>query len=91
MMNPDHLNAIFESGGALMQLVNVRQLYRDKTVRGVHWVPLLFWTAWGCWNVLYYPAIGQWWSFIGGLGCVVVNAVNLFLMALYWPRASRTG
>jgi hypothetical protein len=87
-MNPDHFNAAFEGGGAIIQLINVRQLLRDKTVRGVHWVPLGFWTTWGAWNVFYYPAIGQWWSFAGGLGVFAVNAVNLFFMWLYWPKRS---
>lgn len=85
-MIPDHVNAFFEGGGALLQTLNVRQLLHDKTVRGVHWGPLSFWTAWGCWNVVYYPSLGQWWSFAGGVSVVAVNAVNLFLMWRYWPR-----
>jgi hypothetical protein len=32
-MTPDHFNATFEGGGAAIQLINVRQLLRDKTVR----------------------------------------------------------
>ncbi len=88
-MNPDHVNAFFEGGGALIQLLNVRQILRDRTVRGVHWLPLSFWTAWGVWNLAYYPALGQWWSFAGGLGVVCCNAANLALMAWFWPRAPR--
>ena len=88
-MTPDHFNACFEGGGAVIQFLNVRQLLRDKTVRGVHWLPLAFWTAWGFWNVFYYPAIGQWWSFAGGFAVVTCNAVNLGLMWLYWPRKER--
>jgi hypothetical protein len=90
MMTPDHCNAVFEGGGAIIQLINVRQILRDKTVRGVHWAPLAFWTAWGVWNVFYYPAIHQWWSFACGLGVVAGNAVNLSLMWLYWPRSRRS-
>ncbi len=89
-MGVDHVNAFFEGGGAVVQLLNVRQLLRDKTVRGVHWVPLAFWTAWGLWNVAYYPILGQWWSFAGGLCVVACNAVNLGLMARYWPRGGAT-
>jgi hypothetical protein len=55
-------------------------------VRGVHWLPLAFWTAWGVWNVFYYPSLGQWWSFACGLGVVAGNAANLALMVRYWPR-----
>lgn len=85
-MSVDYVNAFFEGGGACIQLLNVRQLLRDKTVRGVHWLPLLFWTAWGYWNVVYYPSLSQWASFVGGLGVVACNTVNLFLMWRYWPR-----
>lgn len=88
-MVADYVNAFFEGGGAVVQLLNVRQLLRDKTVRGVHWIPLLFWTAWGFWNTVYYPMLGQWWSFAGGLCVVACNVAYLALMWRYWPRAAR--
>jgi hypothetical protein len=89
MHRADAINAVFEGGGALFQLMNVRQILRDRTVRGVHWLPLAFWTMWGFWNVIYYPSLNQWLSFCGGLGVVVVNTVNLFLMWWFWPRTER--
>lgn len=85
-MRVDYVNAIFEGGGACIQLLNVRQLLRDRTVRGVHWLPLSFWTAWGYWNIFYYPSLDQWLSFTGGLGVVACNTVNLYLMWRFWPR-----
>lgn len=85
-MKVDYVNAVFEGGGAVIQLLNVRQLLRDRTVRGVHWLPLSFWTMWGFWNIAYYPSLHQWWSFAGGLGVVACNTVNLLLMWRFWPR-----
>jgi hypothetical protein len=84
-MKVDHINAFFEGGGALLQLLNIRQLLRDRTVRGVHWLPLSFWTVWGFWNVEYYSNLTQWWSFTCGIGVVACNCVNLFLMWRFWP------
>ena len=35
---------------------------------------MAFFTAWGIWNLVYYPAIGQWYSFAAG---IVLAAGNL--------------
>jgi hypothetical protein len=85
-VRPDQVNAFFEGGGACLQLLNCRQLLRDRVVRGAHWLPLAFWTSWGCWNLFYYPSIGQSWSFVAGTLVFLVNGTNLFLMWRFWPR-----
>lgn len=85
-MIPDHVNAVFEGGGGFLLLLNTRQLLRDKSVRGVHWGPVAFWSAWGWWNVYYYVALSQPLSFFGGVGVVIVNTLNLVLMLRYWRR-----
>jgi hypothetical protein len=46
-------------------------------------VPIAFFTAWGWWNVMFYPALGQWCSFAGGLFMVAANAAWLVQMAFY--------
>jgi hypothetical protein len=85
-MKSDYINGVFEGGGAMLQVLNIRQILKDKIVRGVHWGPLTFWTAWGYWNIFYYPSLDQWCSFVGGLGVVLCNTINLYLMWKYWPR-----
>jgi len=85
-VNADLVNGLFELGGAAFICLNVRQILIDKAVRGVHWLPTLFFTAWGFWNLYYYPSLDQWWSFAGGLAIVTVNAVWLALVAKYWRR-----
>lgn len=83
MSPPDLVNGGFELGGAAFQLLNVRALLRDRRVSGVHWLPTVFFTAWGLWNLWFYPHLGQWMSFYGGLGLVAVNVGWLSLLAWF--------
>ncbi len=82
-MTPDVVNGLFEFSGSLMLWANVRALYRDKVFKGVSMVPTAFFTAWGFWNLFYYPSLGQWWSFYGGCSIVTANFVWLAQMAWY--------
>lgn len=80
-MTPDLLNATFEAVGAAFLVADCRALARDKCLRGVYWPGRVFFASWGLWNVVYYPAIGQWLSFAAGL---LVLAVNAVWCALAW-------
>jgi hypothetical protein len=66
------------------------RLYRDKKVRGVSVVHMAFYTVWGFWNLYFYPVIGAWLSFYGGIGVVITNTVWLFMM-LYYMRKEKHG
>src|SRR5206468_3186038 len=59
--------------GSCALLKNAIQLYKDKMVRGYHWNATAFSMLWGYWNIIYYPSVGDWWSFTGGLFVVSVN------------------
>lgn len=78
----DILNGLFEIGGAFLLTMHCRNLYRDKTVRGMSVAPFIFFTAWGYWNLYYYPSVGCPWSFAGGVAVVLVNTV--YLAMLWW-------
>ena len=80
---PDLVNGTFEALGGILILLSVFKLYHDKVVKGAHWAPPAFFTAWGLWNLFYYPALGQWASFTGGAFLVVVNAVWVAQMFYY--------
>jgi hypothetical protein len=84
---PDLVNGLFEFFGSIMLWRNVLQLYRDKMVRGVHWSATGFFAAWGYWNLFYYPHLGQWLSFAGGISIVTANTVWLYQMAYYMRKA----
>lgn len=79
-MTPDLINGLFELGGALTLCLNVRALWRDRGISGVHWGPVAFFSAWGVWNLFYYPSLGQRFSFAGGVCVVTVNLVWLGLL-----------
>ena len=86
MIWQDLTNAIFEGGMAFAIMPSVLKLYRDKLVRGIHWFHIAFPTAWGFWNLYYYPWLGQHASFWAGLAVVSVNVVYLSMMLYYKPR-----
>lgn len=74
-------NGCFETTGAWFTWRNAWQLYKDKKVTGVYWPTTLFFTCWGVWNLLYYPILNQWFSFMGGVFLVLGNVawVTLYL------------
>lgn len=80
----DFVNGIlFELIGGCLLWLNVAKLYEDKQVRGVNWITYAFFACWGIWNLYYYPHLGQWLSFVGGLNVVLANTVWVW-MALYY-------
>lgn len=86
-MSPDHINGLFECLGGVLVWRNVHLLHRDKEVKGVSLLPTLFFFLWGLWNLIFYPALGQWWSFWGGVVLVAANCV-WWCQMLYYSRRS---
>ena len=79
----DFLNGSFELAGGLFILLSVIKLYKDKKVRGISYVHVGYFTAWGYWNIYYYPYLNQWISFIGGLSVVLINTLWLGQIIYY--------
>ena len=84
---PDLINAGFEVGSALVSVINVMALWKARRISGVHWAPTLFFTAWGLWNLFFYPHLGQWASLAGAVGIVGVNAT--WLAMVWWFSRGR--
>jgi uncharacterized membrane protein YGL010W len=84
MTLPDLFNGIFELGLAPFLWKGVLKLRIDKKVEGFYWPTVAWTTAWGLWNLYYYPHLDQWLSFTGGL---VVVAVNLTWLGHVWYYA----
>lgn len=78
MQIPDIINGLFEFGIAIPLTKGVMMLREDKKVKGFYWPTIAFTTAWGLWNLYYYPHLNQWGSFTGGL---IVVGVNLTWLA----------
>lgn len=77
------VNGVIEFLGANALLLNVLKLYQQKQTRGVHWAGTAFFMGWGYWNIFYYPSVGDWWSFAGGLFVVTINTFWLGQMLYY--------
>jgi hypothetical protein len=85
-VTPDLVNGLFELIGALSIYGHVRRLRRDREVRGVYWPSVAFFTAWGAWNLFYYPSLGQWFSFTGGFAIATMNTWWVYLLLKYRSR-----
>lgn len=80
----DIVNGVFELLGAICVWANVGSYAKDRAVKGVFWPATAFYSVWGLWNIVYYPALGQWFSFWGG---VAIVSGNLFWIAwVLWDK-----
>lgn len=83
MWAADTINGIFEHLGAFFILTSVLKLYREKKVAGIHWAHMAFFTAWGYWNLIYYPLLEQYVSTFGAVWLVLVNTIYLGQLIYY--------
>lgn len=77
MNHNDIINGCFELFGGVLLTLNIIQLYKDKCVKGFSPLPTIFFTTWGIWNLHYYTALNQIFSFFGGLLLATVNTIWL--------------
>lgn len=84
----DIVNSVFEAGGAVAAWKNALQLQRDKQIKGVYWPVYVFYSAWGLWNLVYYPGLGQWLSFGAGVLLVTGN-IAWVVLAIRFRRNRR--
>lgn len=88
MIWPDIVNGIFEFLAGFFILNHCRKLLKDKMVRGVSVISTGFFGAWGLWNLFYYPSLGQWWSFAGGL-FIVIGHISYVSLLIYFIRREK--
>ena len=79
----DTINGMFEMIAGCLLWLNVRQIYKDKCVAGYNISTAIFFCAWGFWNIIYYPHLGQFWSFVGGINVVIPNTIWTVMMLRY--------
>lgn len=87
-MTPDLSNGLLEFVGSALIWMSVRQTMRDEGYAGLYIPATVFFAAWGLWNLLYYPHLGQWWSFAGGVSIVTANVVWVVCLLYYGPIVS---
>lgn len=85
-MSPDAINGLFELFGSGLIWMSVRQTLRDRGYAGIYIPAVVFFAAWGLWNLYYYPHLDQWFSFAGGVSIVVANTVWVGLMLKFGKR-----
>lgn len=78
---PDLVMGLFEFFGGVATWGNVAKIYKDKMFRGIDFRSVVFFTSWGIWNIYYYPHLGQWIAFWGGL---VICLGNIAWITLAW-------
>lgn len=84
----DLVNGLLELFGAFLLVGNCRLLARHKRVRGVSVTPTAFFSAWGIWNLYFYPANHLWISFWGGV-CLALTNLTWVAMAIYYSRGPK--
>lgn len=89
MTLPDIVNGIFESLGAIFVFFSIRKLWRNKSAAGVSWFTIGYFASWGLWNLYYYPHLGQWISFYGGIGVAIANIIYTG-MILWYSRKGKS-
>lgn len=82
----DIINGVFEFFSGMMVWLNVKDLLRDKTIKGINPYTTIVFTLWGLFNLGYYPHLHQWFSFFGGLVIVVGNTTWIYFMFKYTKR-----
>lgn len=89
-ISPDLINGTFELLGAPFIWLSIFNLLKTKKVNGVSWINVAFFTAWGYWNLFYYPHLGQWLSMFGGIAVVISNSIWVWFLIKY-SRKGKNG
>jgi hypothetical protein len=79
----DLVNGNLELFGGVFIWIHVRRLLVDRKVKGVSLVATVYFFAWGLWNLYYYPSLGQWVSWLGGINVAGANLIWVGLMVYY--------
>ena len=82
-LSNDKINGVFEAFGGAFIVLSVIQVWMDKSVAGVSLYHVGFFAAWGYWNLYYYKAIQQRFSFLASIGVTAANTVWLALLIYY--------
>lgn len=85
-MPTDLINGLLETGGAAFLALNLRQLYRDKEVRGIHWGSVMFTTVCCLWNVYLYREVALPISVAAAVLVVILQVWWLVLAWWFWKK-----
>ncbi len=75
-MSVEIFEGIFYVGGAVLSWMNVRQLYLDRVLKGVHGFTPFFFTVFSLWSLLSNPLHSAW--------LVHYASITMLLGSLIW-------
>lgn len=87
LVTPDQINGLIEFIGSGFTWMNVRRVIYAQGYEGLYLPAIIFFMSWGAWNLYYYPSLGQWWSFAGGLSLVCANVAWVGGMMWYGRKS----
>lgn len=82
-MIPDLINASFEVFASVVSTLSLIAIYKAKRIVGASPWPTVFFSAWGLWNLFYYPHLGQFLSTGAAVGMLGINVTWLYLYYVY--------
>jgi hypothetical protein len=74
----------FEILSCVFLSLNIWSLYKDKIVKGISLSSAAFYASWSCWNVYYYFALDQSFSFYAGI--LVAILTSWWILLALWYR-----
>jgi hypothetical protein len=83
----DIVNALFEFGAVFALWLHIKRLMKDKAVSGVSILATAFFSAWGYWNIFFYPHNGLLLSGIAGAAVALLNTIYVVLLIKYSKTA----
>lgn len=90
LVSDDTINACFELFSGFFILNHCRVLYKDKIVRGISPLSIVFFMVWGFWNLHYYTALDQPLSYFGGMFIVTANTIWTSMIFYYLRKEKKS-
>ena len=84
--NTDIITATFEMASTIFQVYNIRRLFIDKGISGVHWGQTALFMVWCVWNIYYYPSLGQLFSFGAAIIMLITNTIWVWMAICYGSK-----
>jgi hypothetical protein len=90
-MVEDIVNSGFHLGAAIFTFYNCWIAYQQKEVKGVSKLTVVFMITWGVWNLYYFTAINQPFTWYMNIVIMSANALWLILAMRYSNKEKLDG
>jgi hypothetical protein len=83
MQYVDVITSLFQFGAVVFLLDNIRAIIRDKDLKGVSILMIVFFTVWGYWGIFMFYVLQQPLSMWTNIGIAVAYTI-WFLLAVFY-------